>query len=195
MIMDWLDKQDKRFYHSNRDVCVKDAENVVEFVYANNLTLTMEERDLTVSFDEIDAIIRRCGEKNQKALMYAILIHSKRWAAGESGTFYMTFKQMEEAAGINMRTAMRLIKDLEDLGVIEVARRDQKQKGTSKKMPNVYRVTLRPLPVDEPILADERQYVVESGSGLRECLKFFYSDKMLRNLLPRRQYSKLILAS
>ncbi|OXS52540.1 hypothetical protein B1A99_33700 [Cohnella sp. CIP 111063] len=193
MIMDWLDVQDKRFYRSTRDVCVKDAENIVDFVYTNNLTLAMEERDLTVSFDEIDAIIRRCGEKNQKALMYAILIHSKRWAAGEGGTFYMTFKQMEETAGINMRTAMRLIKDLEDLGVIEVARRDQKQKGTSKKIPNVYRVTLRP--VDEPILGGDRQYVIQRDSGLRECLRFFYTDKMLRNLLPRRQYSKLILAS
>ncbi|EFU39324.1 hypothetical protein PVOR_25233 [Paenibacillus vortex V453] len=68
VIMEWLDKQDQRFYRSKRDVCLKDAENVVDFVYSNNLTLAVAERDLTVSFREINAIMRHClGEKSEKA--------------------------------------------------------------------------------------------------------------------------------
>lgn len=103
----------------------------------------------------------------------------------------MTFQQMEESAGINARTAMRLIHDLEKLKVIEVVKRDQRKKGMSKKMPNVYRVTL----IENEREKDERKFEVKGRADFCDCLKFFYDDKKLRSLLPRRQYSTLISAT
>lgn len=189
IITEWLAHQDRRLYESDWDFCVKDAQEVVNYVYSRNLTLTMDPRDLSVSFAEIDAIIRQCPQKNQKALMYAILVHSKRWA-GELGTFYMTYEQMEEAAGIDVRTAKRQINQLAELGVIEIVRRNQKQKGTAMKRPNVYRVTLK-----IEAAGDDKVFSVNGGAGLGDCLKYFYGDKELRSLLPRKQYSSLIAVS
>lgn len=186
LITDWLTWQDRRFYESDWDTCVKDAKAVVDYVYDRNLTLTMDARDLTVTFAEVDAIIRRCPQKNQKAMMYAILVHSKRWA-GDRGTFYMTYEQMAEAAGINVRTAIRQITQLEQLGVIEIIRRNQKQRGTKLKRPNVYRVTLT-----KGDAAGGQAFSVSDGAGLWDCLRFFYEERELRTLLPRKQYSSLI---
>lgn len=188
-LVEWLSWQDKRYYTSDWDFCVKDAREVIDYVYEKNLTLTMEPRDLTVSFSEIDAIIRSCPQKNQKALMYAMLIHSKMWA-GDDGVFYFTYKQMHETAGVDPSTVYRQIDKLEELGVIHVVRRNQKIKGSFKKKPNFYRVTLD---INESV--EERLFLVgenSEGGGIDECLRFFYDEKELRKILPRRQYAALL---
>lgn len=188
-IMNWLEIQNEQFYKTSWDECLKDASNVIDFVYSNNLSLFKNEKELVVSTPEIDAIIKNCIEKNLKLLMYSILIHSKRWAAEENGNFYMTYEQMALAARISIRTTIRLVKKLEDIGMIEVLRRDQKQKGTFKKLPNIYRLLFEPLIESELPILDNRKCDVLQNLAFEECLKFFYSDDILRQILPRRQYS------
>lgn len=194
-IMEWLERQNRSYYSSTSNECLKDAKLVVEFVYSKNLTLTTGNRDLIVRFDEVDTIIQHCAGKNQKKLMYAILIHSKRWGMAENGEFYMTFQQMEETANIDARTAMRLVKELENLKLIEVVKRNQKQQGTSKKLPNVYRVLLNVKEQkDESEIVERKSEIfkIKENSSFRDCLGFFYDDKVLKKILPRRQYEALI---
>lgn len=187
-ITEWFTWQDKRFYTSSGEECARDLSECVDYVYDANLTLIIEHRDLTVTFSEVDAIIRTCSQKNQKALTYAMLIHSKRMA-GQSGVFYMTYKQMEEAVGIGEKTARRQINQLERLGVVEIVSRNQKQQGTHKKKPNFYRMTLNSEPAE-----GERFFNVTDNFEFGESLRYFYTEKELRTLLPRRQ-SEAVLGS
>ncbi|KQN97595.1 TOTE conflict system archaeo-eukaryotic primase domain-containing protein [Paenibacillus sp. Leaf72] len=179
-ITEWFAWQDARLYTSDWTYCMRDLRECVDYVYDNDKTLLTEQnRDLTVSFNEIDTIIRSCSGKAQKALTYAMLIHSKRWA-NESGVFYMTSAQMGEAAGIDARTARRKINELEKIGVIAIISRNQAQKGTFKKKPNLYRMNLG----GESL--DKRSF--EAGSGdFNACIRHFYTEQEIRRLLPRRQ--------
>lgn len=186
-ITDWFAWQDTRYYTSDWAFCIRDIRECVDFVYEANQTLLVEQRDLTVTFAEVDAIIRRCPQKNQKALTYALLVHSKRWA-GDGGVFYMTGNQMAVAAGIDDNTAGRQINKLERLGVIEIVSRNQRQKGTVRKKPNFYRMTL----YDGEDAKDNR-FLVSDLTDLGASIRHFYSEKEIRALLPRRQ-SEAVLA-
>ncbi|KGE20806.1 TOTE conflict system archaeo-eukaryotic primase domain-containing protein [Paenibacillus wynnii] len=184
-ITEWLAWQESGFYESSAEYCAEDLRKCVDYVYDKNLTLNGGQRDLTVSFCEIDDIIRRCPQKSHKALAYALLIHSKRWASA-SGTFFMVFNQMAEASGLCLRTAKTQINQLENIGVIEIVKRDQKVRGTFKKKPNIYRMTLA---------AGGEEYEVTKETGLADCLHHFYEDSDLKDALPRRQYEALTMAS
>lgn len=188
-LTEWFGWQEKQFYASDWDFCMRDLRECVDHVYDNNSTLVAEQRDLTVTFAEVDAIIRKCPKIGQKALTYAMLVHSKRWA-GESGVFYMTSLQMSEAAGMDERTARRNIDPLEKLGVIEIVRRNQAQRGTFMKKPNCYRMTLI-----DGTNADEGSYEINEAADLGECLRFFYTDTELRRMLPRRQVEAVLTVS
>lgn len=187
-ISEWFAWQDPKYYDSSPDFCAKDLAECVDYVYDRDLTLAAEQRDITVTFSEVDEIMRKCPQKSQKALAYAILVHSKRWATEPGGTFYMTYAQMASASGLGERTAKRLIDSLAAAGVIEIKRRDQRKKGTHKKKPNVYCVLLR---CDE----DSGVYEVTEGADLATCIKHFYGRDELRRILPRRQYQSFIGAT
>ncbi|MFD0588667.1 hypothetical protein ACFQZE_11680 [Paenibacillus sp. GCM10027627] len=188
-IAEWLTWQDVRFYSSDSDCCAKDLRDCVAYVYDNDLTLTIEQRNLTVSMAEIDAIIRYCPQKNHKALAYAMLIHSKRWA-GPTGTFYMTYKQMAETAGLVEMTAKRQVNVLEQMGVVEIVDRNRKQSGTFIKRPNMYRITLS---IDSDGGDSEGLFSFAEGGGrLSDCIRYYYTEAELRRILPRRQYSSLL---
>ncbi|MNL11237.1 hypothetical protein D3C87_1320650 [compost metagenome] len=145
------------------------------------------QKDITVSFTEIDEIMRKCPQKNQKALAYAILVHSKRWT-DPGGTFYMTYAQMASASGMDERTARRQVGKLEEAAVIEIVRRDQRKRGTYLKKPNVYRMLLDH---DE----DSGVFEVTEGSDFAACLTHFYDRDQLRRNLPRKQFESLIGAT
>ena len=190
-IMEWLDHQDRRLYETKREDCRKDAIAIVKYIYKHNITLAVQKRDLTVNQNEIDAIIRSCRSKNQKLLMYAILIHSKRWA-NNAGIFYISYAQMEQITGITERTAINLVKKMKESGILEIIAANQKQKGTFKKKPNEYRITM-----DVQQQQKQNNQVLEwdfekEKKEFKECLQFFYSDKEIRRSLSRREYTALI---
>lgn len=188
-IAEWFSWQDSRYYTSDAEYCARDLRECVSYVYNNDLTLAIEQRDLTVSMAEIDAIIRNCPQKNHKALAYAMLIHSKRWA-GPTGTFYMTYKQMAETAGLVEMTAKRQVNVLAQMGVIEIVDRNRKQTGTFIKRPNMYRMTLS---IDSEGGDSGGLFsLAEGGGSFGDCVRHYYTDAELRRILPRRQYSSLL---
>jgi Fic family protein len=90
-----------------------------EYVFSHDYSLVPPKKDIDISFNEINQIILQCPEKNQKLLVYSMLIHSKRFA-NKDGIFYMTFNQMEEVSGLTRMTCINQINKLEKLGAIEV---------------------------------------------------------------------------
>ncbi|MCU6709789.1 hypothetical protein M6D81_13915 [Paenibacillus sp. J5C_2022] len=184
-ILSWLDRQDKSFYRTERAAVEKDLQEVLTWVYENNKTLTTQLKDLTVSFGEVDAIMRRCKTKGEKAVMYAILVHSKRWTEGDGQAFYMTYKQMAESAGVSSDTVWRVIEKLEAAELLEIVGRNRAAGGTYKKLPNVYRVKLE---------SEGQAYAIEPNSTLEDIIADVYRDSKdrLRRILPRRQFDHYI---
>ena len=60
--------------------------------------------------------------KNDRLVLYSLLIHSKRYAV-KSGVFYMSYAQMTQVTGIKSRTTLvKIIKQLEESKLITVTR-------------------------------------------------------------------------
>lgn len=184
VLNDWIDRQDKRNYTTKLEDCYKENKEVAKWVFEKDFQIRPIQYTVDVSLNEINAIIEKCPDKNQKLIMYAMLIHYKRLANME-GVFFMSFNQMVKATGTSLSTAMRQVESLIDIGLVEVIERNRKQKGTHKKKPNIYRVNLN---VD----VSEEKFTTESDNNFRECVLNFYTEKELQLMFPRRQFKSLI---
>ncbi|MNW56753.1 hypothetical protein D3C74_344880 [compost metagenome] len=186
----WMNDQNPDFYSSTLEESHKDIDQIVNDIYERNYDLRASNKDLTVTMDEMKWIIESCPEKNQKLITYAMLIHSKRHANME-GVFYMPFKDIEAATGIYDQAIQNQMNKLIDLNVVELIERNriQKGKGLHKKLPNLYRLN-----VSENCLSQNKAevYVTQKHNDIETCLKFYFTEKELKKILPRRQFKSLI---
>lgn len=179
-----MQQQNPNTYTTPLKDCFKDIDQIVKDTYERDYQLSSTKRDLTVTFAEIDAIIKSCPEKNQKLIAYAMLIHAKRFA-NEQGVFYMSRFQLAKATGLGEATIPRQIDKLEQLNVIEVVERDRKVKGEKHK-PNLYRITLSIEKVED------NEVSMSEIIPFSSIIKHFYDDGQLKKLLPRRQFEQLV---
>ncbi|GED25184.1 hypothetical protein BAG01nite_12860 [Brevibacillus agri] len=192
----WMELQNPDTYTTKLEECYKEIDRTVKNMYEKNYNLTANVKDLTVTYTEIKWIIEHCPEKNQKLIAYAMLIHSKRFANAQ-GVFYMTFKDIEKVTGLYDQAVQRQVNKLIELGVIEVVERNRKQKGKGlqKKLPNLYRMNIvwqnSAERNDNPSL-DFENYIPNKQNDFSDCLKFYFTDKELKKILPRRQYESLV---
>lgn len=188
----WMEWQNPNTYTTPLKDCYKEIDNTVRNMYEKNYNLSVKVKDLTVTYDEIKWIIDNCPEKNQKLIAYSMLIHSKRHA-NKQGVFYMTFKDIETATGLDDNTAERQVNKLINLNVIEVIARNQKQKGTVKKKANLYRIS--PITVENESVdqTSKEEFIPNKKNDFEVCLRFFFSNKELKKYLPRRQYESLVV--
>jgi hypothetical protein len=186
----WMEWQNPNTYTTPINDCYKDIDQVVADIYDKNYSLTATKKDLAITYEEIKWIIEKCPEKNQKLITYAMLIHSKRHA-NKQGVFYMPFRDIQEATGLYDQAVQRQVNKLIGLKVIEVVERNRKPKGKglSKKLPNLYRLNIKQ---NTPNVADETVFKTESMNNIDMCLRFYFTDKELKVLLPRRQYQSLV---
>ncbi|KEQ22581.1 hypothetical protein ET33_21975 [Paenibacillus tyrfis] len=185
----WMEWQDKTTYTTNLPDCYKDIDQVVKDVFSNDkYHLSGHKKNLSVSLDEINWIIKMCKEKNQKLITYALLIHSKRYAT-MNGIFFFPIRKIMEATGLASDTVQKQLKKLEGLKVLEVVERDRrpKGKGLSRKLPNLYR-----MPKIESKINDEEVYTTEKMNDIDLCLKFYFSSKDLKEKLTKRQYKSIV---
>ncbi|QOS80164.1 hypothetical protein JNUCC31_04280 [Paenibacillus sp. JNUCC31] len=185
----WMDQQKTENYSSSLEECHKDIDQVVKDIYERNYNLAATNKDLTVSLSEIKWIMDNCPDKNQKLIAYAMLIHSKRHA-NMQGVFYFTFNSIASATGITEKTVRTQVNKLIEFGVIE-AERNRKVKGKVSNgkcnLPNLYRINF-----DVPVDSSTDTFVTNSGKDFSQCLKYYFSDKELKKMLPRRQYESII---
>lgn len=185
----WMEWQDKNTYTTKLSDCYKDIDQVVKDVFSNDkYHLSGHKKNLSVSLDEINWIIEKCKEKNQKLITYALLIHSKRYAT-MNGIFFFPIRKIMEATGLSSDTVQKQLKKLEKVNVLEVVERDRKPKGKglAKKLPNLYR-----MPKIESEVKDEEVYTTEKMNDIDLCLKFYFSSKELMEMLTRRQYRSIV---
>jgi hypothetical protein len=184
----WMAWQDSRLYNSSVAECHRDIYEVVEWVYEKDCSIQAKKKEATVTLPEINAIITQCPQKNQKLIMYALLVHSKFFPS-KDGVFYMTFEQISKATGLAKNTVCLQVNKLGDLGVLEFVERNRVQNGTYRKAPNLYRITLDVQQCDV-----ELEYQTEKQNDFVHCLKVLYTEIQLRKLIPRRQFADLLVA-
>lgn len=188
----WMEWQKPNTYTTPLTECYKDIDSTIKNMYLKNYNLTAKVKDLSVTFDEIKWIIDNCPEKNQKLIAYSMLIHSKRHA-NLQGVFFMTFKDMESVTGIRDQALQQQVNKLNDLNVIEVVARNQKQKGTCKKKSNLYRMNfVQELDKADSTKLDNEIYVTDKNNDFVGCIKFYFTDTELRKIFSQRQYKSLV---
>lgn len=186
-LYNWMDRQKPELYSTPLKQCYKEIDATIINMYNKDYNLSAGNKDLTVTYDEIKWIMEKCPEKNQKLIIYAMLIHSKRHA-NMQGVFYMPFKDIETATGLYDQAIQRQVNKLIDLEVIEVIERNriQKGKGLQKKLPNLYRLN-----IEMNRQVEEREVFIPQDRNFDVCLKFFFTTKELKKILPRRQFESL----
>lgn len=189
MLIEWMDKQDQSTYTTERDDYIKDIGLINDYIFDNDVQLTIKEKDLTVTYSEMLPILQ-LGTKNEKLLAYCLLIHSKR-LANAKGIFYMSYSQMVEASGIDIRTTKRVIPKLNDNGILDIVASNQSQKGTYMKKPNKYKLNIANSGNSDKsfiISCDDIHY----ADSFTNTLTHLFTNKELHTYLPRRQYQSLI---
>ncbi|WP_455931517.1 TOTE conflict system archaeo-eukaryotic primase domain-containing protein [Priestia aryabhattai] len=194
---EWMFEQDTRYYRTSIPDCVKDIAEIIEYVYKNEVALTITQKNIDVTHKEMEKILG-FEKKNQKLLVYAMLVHSKRYAL-QNGVFYMTQKQMAEATGYDIRTIQRILPELEEQGAFEYISKNvmiKNRKGQfEKKKPNRYRLKIA---IEETVEeATVKAYSVKCNSHIEykesfnECVISLFEWKELKVKLPKRHYDEL----
>lgn len=184
----WMDSQNPDSYTTKLSDCYKDIDLIVRDIYEKDYNLSVRNKDLTVTLNEMKWIIEQCPEKNQKLITFAMLKHSKRHA-NMQGVFFMPFSMIESATGVVEKTVRTQVNKLINLGVIEVVARNRKPvggKGLQRNLPNLYRLNI------DAIDNDSSMFTINESHDIKSCLLFFFDKKELRNMLPRRQYESLV---
>lgn len=201
ILNEWMEKQNKAFYKSDKTECHKDIQEIGKYIYSNDSTIVPKQKEVSITYSEVNSIIERCEKANNKLLTYAMLIHSKRYAR-KDGVFFMTFKQMTEATGLAESTVERNMNKLIDIGVIMIVERNRVQAGTHMKKPNLYRMTLvsdalnscldKMDVLEKQEVTPEDVYTTSddiANKSIVACFNYYYNQAQLRKLLPRRQYN------
>ncbi|GIQ66819.1 hypothetical protein PACILC2_53870 [Paenibacillus cisolokensis] len=191
-LYEWMDRQNPDMYSTPLQQCYKEIEATVKNMYEKNYNLAASKKDLTVTYDEMRWIIEKCPEKNQKLIIYAMLVHSKRYANAQ-GVFYFPYKDIEAATGLYDQAIRHQINKLTDLGIIEIIERNRKPKGKGleKKPPNLYRLNIES-DISNEYTDSNKVFKTQEMNNMSRCLKFYFSEKELKKLLPRRQYEILV---
>ncbi|WP_308638992.1 TOTE conflict system archaeo-eukaryotic primase domain-containing protein [Paenibacillus silvisoli] len=185
-LMIWMERQSKDFYTTSLEESFSDIVKTVQDVYAGLYSIKPPERNIAVTYPEIIAIINSCPSETEKLLMYAILIHSKRYAT-KKGVFYFIQEKMSEVTGLSLSAVKRTLPKLERSEVLEYVKRNLKfDKETGKRPKNEYRVLLK---VDAGI-DGAKEYITDRQDDLNNCLiSLLTLDEI--NKLPRRHKEKL----
>ena len=190
-LIEWMAKQNKRMYTSKWEDVLKDIDLIVKYTYERNYLLVTKRKDITITSNEIEEILKIKG-KNHKLVLYALLVHSKRYA-NKDGVFYMSYEQMKNATGIDSRTTLiKIINELEKSNLIKVIRNIS---GNNKliKDTNRYKINLlcsflyNPENVKSITICDKN-----CQNCFNACLCRLFDNKKLKTMLTRREYEALI---
>ena len=189
-LIEWMEKQDKKTYTTQWTDVLKDIDLIIQYTYERNYSLVTKRKDITITSNEIEEILKVKG-KNHKLVLYALLVHSKRYA-NKDGVFYMSYEQMKNATGLSQRNIIRLIKDLEINKYIQVFRNisgDNKLiKDTNRYIINLlYDKLYNPENVKSITICDKN-----CQNCFNACLCRLFDNKQLKSMLTRREYEALI---
>lgn len=149
---DWISRQDTNSYTTPLKTCYKENEATVRSVYEHDYHLNISDKTFDISKNEMTDILTAVKDNGkpytimQKSLLFALLTQAKIYTFvdddGNSGIFFMTYKQICEACPFTKRSLVsETITELNKSGHIEIISRDVDNTPFRKKA-NRYRLTL-----------------------------------------------------
>nr|WP_025912020.1 hypothetical protein [Priestia flexa] len=183
----WMHEQDLRTYATPMDDCYKDISRIVEYIYDNDIGLTVNKKEIVITYNEMLQIMS-LKNKNQKLVTYAMLIHSKRFS-DKKNIFYMSFPQLSTATNLSLRTVKDIVPKLEGKA-LEYIERNQIVVKSNKfitKKPNKYKMLIT-TDGDEHKQFKVSNSLVNFKDSYSECVLAFFELKELKELCPERQY-------
>lgn len=135
--------------------------------------------NIDITYLEILEVLKQ-KTKNEKLLLYAMLINSKRYS-DDNGVFYMSYKEMSRKTGIKSKnTLIKIINQFNNSGIINIVSRNTIQT-------NSYKINYS---IDDD---NKEKFIVnkEENNYLNsfvKCLFKFYNRKELKKMLNERYY-------
>lgn len=197
-IIQWMEQQDKTTYSTKWDAVLLDINEIVEYIYVNNCSFVVKNLNIDISMEEILEIIKVKG-KNDRLVLYSLLVHSKRYAT-KSGVFYMSYNQMTQVTGIKSRTTLvKIIKQLEELKLITVTRGEIPKYNTKLSKPisetNRYVVNLLCSDLENGIGSENNKLFKVCDKNcincFNSCLCNMFSNKELKVMLTDYDYREV----
>jgi len=188
-ITEWMNQQDKNCYTTKWNNVLKDIDNIVEYVYTHEFNLVGGFKTVQITYLEIKEILK-AKSKNDKLVLYSMLIHSKRYST-KSGIFYFPYSLMEQATGITSKTIRKIVTQLADNNFIEIVSRNKKIEHKFMKEPNKYKVTLN-------VVEDNNKECFEFTEGdnyiesFNNCIINNFENEEIKQLCGRRFYEDLM---
>ncbi len=188
-LQEWMKNQNKKYYSSSLEFALSECERVSKIVYEKEYSLFGNVANIQIYKGEIEKILE-AESKNDKLLLYSMLIHSKRYAL-KDGVFYMTYEQMKEMCGIKINGAMKSIERLEELGLLEVVSRNVRQENTYKHKPNKYKLKFEVTDYEIALEIDNTSNLINNNELYLRSVINTYDNKQLKRILPDRQYREI----
>lgn len=194
----WMKHQDKNTYTTEWEVVLLDIDEIIEYIYSHNCSFVVKNVNIDVNLEEIKEILNIKG-KNNRLVLYSLLIHSKRYAT-KSGVFYMSYNQMIKVTGLTKKTLIKIVRNLEDLKFITVIRSENTKYNKKLQKPitetNRYIVTLLGVKNEkEEINTKTKTFNVcdkNCVNCFNACLCNMFTNKELKLILSKRNYSEVI---
>ena len=185
-LIEWLKRQDKSTYTTSLDNSIKDIEQIVADTYNRDYKLKRG-NSVRIYAEEIVEILK-AKQKNAKLLLFALLVHNKKYFSVD-GVFYMSYKQMSEATGLSVRTCIYQMKNLVAQNLVKVVGSKIPDNYKYYK-PNNYRLLFRK---KENVQDDDQALVFEykSNTYVREYFKQglgLPEDSIIKKCLPKKDY-------
>lgn len=193
----WMSKQNQNNYSMSLDDAMLECERVNRLVYEKGYTITGKIDNIQIKKSEILEVMK-VKDKNAKIILYALLIHSKRYASSISGVFYLSFKQIKEMTGLGIDAGLSNIKKLEELGLIEVVERNAYRDKTYMKKPNKYKILFNSK-INETSQDDVVVEILNTNEKLDykslyydNVIKLFDNNELKSIGLSKHQYYELV---
>lgn len=188
-LKEWIDRQDSTKHRASTRQNYYEIENMTLYAYEKDIPFIVDHKEISISYYEMLDILK-AKSKNEKLLLYALVIHSKKYA-NTSGIFFMSYNQMTKSTGLGEATVKRLINKLEKQQLIHIVDRNikilNKVGQLVGKRPNKYKITLHNYNDTE-----SDYIVVEDITTFNYAINELIQPIELHTLLPRRQLAELL---
>lgn len=131
----------------------------------------------------------------QRRIYLVLTIQSNMFRDAE-GHFYMTYKQIKQASGINtMNNAiLNYIEELEKAGLVQIVERNRIEEGQNKHKPNIYKIIGQ-----EQVQEQDRYYISSSSSRkitrqeVERAIEELFTIRQFRGLFKNKKSMRKIL--
>ena len=129
----------------------------------------------------------------QRRIYLVLAIQSNMFRDAE-GHFYMTYKQIKQALGINTMNSVILsyIEGLEKAGLVQIVERNRIEEGQNKHKPNIYKVIGQ-----EQVQEQDRYYISSSRKITRQeverAIEELFTIRQFRGLFKNKKSMRKIL--